>query len=298
MAAVGAAVATSLDMLDASAYDPWVACLPPAHIGGLLVYLRGVLTGSPVTVLERFEPGALLATAPPSAHVSLVPTMLERLVRGGADLGSLGELLVGGGPLDPALRDAAVRLGARIVNTYGSTETCGGVVYDGRPFAGTEIRIAADVGEPSGPVEVRGPTLMDGYRFDPAATAEVFTRDGWLRTGDIGSFGSEGHLRIAGRADDAIRSGAETVWPAEVEEVLVRHPKVADVAVAGRPDPEWGSHVTAWVVAADPSAPPSLEELREYCRDDLARYKAPRDLRLVTTLPRTPGGKIRRGALP
>jgi len=131
-----------------------------------------------------------------------------------------------------------------------------------------------------------------------SARAGASTQGGWLRTGDIGWFGPQGHLRIAGRADDAIRSGAETVWPAEVEEVLARHPRVADVAVAGRPDPEWGSHVTAWVVPADPSAPPSLEELREYCRDDLARYKAPRDLRLVTTLPRTPGGKIRRGALP
>ena len=116
-AAVGAAVAASLDTLDASAYDPWVACLTPAHIGGLLVLLRGVLTGSPITVLERFEPGALLTIAPKGAHVSLVPTMLERLVRGGADLGHLGEILVGGARLDPTLRDAAVRLGGRIVNT-------------------------------------------------------------------------------------------------------------------------------------------------------------------------------------
>jgi O-succinylbenzoic acid--CoA ligase len=296
--AVGAAVAASLDMLDASAFDEWVACLTPAHIGGLLVYLRGVLTGSPVTVLERFEPGTLLAAAPRGAHVSLVPTMLERLVRGGADLGGLGELLVGGAPLDPHLRDAAVRLGAKIVNTYGSTETCGGVVYDGRPFEGTSIRIDADRPDQPGMVEIAGPTLMDGYRFDSQATAEIFTSDGWLRTGDIGTIGPEGHLRIAGRADDAIRTGAETVWPLEVEEVLARHPKVADVAVAGRPDPEWGAHVVAWVVPTDPTRPPTLEELREFCRDDLARFKAPRDLRLRQTIPRTPSGKIRRSDLP
>ena len=296
--AVGAAVAASLDMLDASAFDPWVACLTPAHIGGLLVYLRGVLTGSPVTVLERFEPGTLLAAAPRGAHVSLVPTMLERLVLGGADLGGLGELLLGGARLDPALRDDAVLLGGKIVNTYGSTETCGGIVYDGRPFEGTQIRIASDSPDEPGMVEIAGPTLMDGYRFDPSLTAAAFTGDGWLRTGDIGTFGPQGHLRIAGRADDAIRTGAETVWPLEVEGVLSRHPMVADVAVAGRPDPEWGERVVAWVVPANPADPPSLQQLREFCRDDLARFKAPRDLRLVSTVPRTTNGKIRRIDLP
>jgi o-succinylbenzoate---CoA ligase len=297
-AAVGAAVAASLDMLDASAFDPWVACLTPAHIGGLLVYLRGVLTGSPVTILERFEPGTLLAAAPPRAHVSLVPTMLERLVRGGADLGGLGELLIGGARLDPAVRDAAVLLGGRIVNTYGSTETCGGVVYDGRAFDGTRVRIATDRPDEPGMIEIAGPTVMDGYRFDPQATADVFTADGWLRTGDVGTIGPEGHLRIAGRADDAIRTGAETVWPLEVEEVLGRHPKVADVAVAGRPDPEWGEHVVAWVVPSRPTDPPTLEELREFCREDLARFKAPWDVRLVPGIARTPNGKIRRRDLP
>jgi len=296
--AVGAAVAGSLDMLDASAFDPWVACLTPAHIGGLLVYLRGVLTGSPVTVLERFEPGALLAGAPERAHVSLVPTMLERLVRGGADLGHLGELLIGGARLDPSLRDAAVRAGGRVVNTYGSTETCGGVVYDGRPFEGTRVRIASDRPDEPGMVEIAGPTLMDGYRFDPQATAEAFTPDGWLRTGDIGTLGPQGHLRIAGRADDAIRTGAETVWPLEVEEVLARHPKVADVAVAGRPDPEWGEHVVAWIVPTNPTDPPTLDELRTHCREDLARFKAPRDVRHIDVVPRTPNGKVRRDQLP
>jgi O-succinylbenzoic acid--CoA ligase len=297
-AAIGAAVAASLDMLDASAFDAWVACLTPAHIGGLLVYLRGVLTGSPVTVLERFEPGALLAMAPARAHVSLVPTMLERLVRGGADLGGLGELLIGGARLDPALRDEAVRAGGKIVNTYGCTETCGGVVYDGRPFEGTGVRIASERPDSPGPVEMSGPTLMQGYRFDPQATADAFASDGWLRTGDIGTIGPEGHLRIAGRADDAIRTGAETVWPLEVEQVLARHPAVADAAVAGRPDPEWGESVVAWIVPVDPTSPPSLDELREFCRDDLARYKAPRELRVVPQIPRTPNGKIRRRELP
>ncbi len=297
-AAVGSAVAASLDTLGASAYDPWVACLTPAHIGGLLVYLRGVVTGSHITVLERFEPGALLAEAPTGAHVALVPQMLERLVRGGADLGGLGEILVGGERVDPHVRDAAVRMGGKIVNTYGSTETCGGVVYDGIPFEHTSVRIdRPKSGAEAGVVEILGPTLMDAYRHDPAATAAVFTNDGWLRTGDVGSIGPEGHLRIAGRADEAIRTGGETVWPLEVETVLETHPKVADVAVTGESDPEWGEHVAAWVVPVRPDNPPSLEELREHCREDLARFKAPRALHVVTTLPRTAGGKVRRSAL-
>jgi O-succinylbenzoic acid--CoA ligase len=293
LATIGSAVAASLDALEASAYDAWVSCLSPTHIGGLLVLLRGVLTGSPVTILDRFEPRTLLARAPDRAHVSLVPTMLERLVRGGAGLSKLGVLLIGGGALDPGLRDAAEALGGRVVETYGSTESCGGVVYDGIPFIGTALRI-----DEKGGIELQGPTVMDGYRADPAATADAFTADGWLRTGDVGSLDDDGRLHVRGRNDDAIRSGAETVWPDEVEAVLARHPKVADVAVAGRPDPEWGEHVVAWVVPGDPTDPPSLEELREHCRDDLARFKAPRDLHVVPALARTTSGKVRRNALP
>jgi acyl-CoA synthetase (AMP-forming)/AMP-acid ligase II len=171
-------------------------------------------------------------------------------------------------------------------------------VYDGIPFSGTSIRIDAERPNAPGVVELRGPTLMDGYRHDPAATSAAFTTDGWLRTGDIGSFGPDGHLRIVGRADDAIRTGAETVWPEEVESVVQTHPKVADVAVAGRPDPEWGAHVVAWVVPVNPTDPPTLEQIREHCRDGLARFKAPRDLRLLATVPRTLSGKVRRSALP
>ena len=295
--AIGAAVAGSLDALDASAYDPWVACLTPAHIGGLLVLLRGAFTGSRVTILDRFEPGTLLAEAPEGAHVSLVPTMLERLVRGGGDLTRLGTLLVGGAAIDPELRLAAETLGGRVVSTYGSTETSGGIVYDGRVFEGSEVRIVADRPDEPGVIELRGPTVMDGYRADPAATARAFTADGWLRTGDIGRLDAAGRLVVRGRADDAIRSGAETVWPDEVEAVLRTHPAVADVVVAGRPDPEWGEHVAAWVVPVNPQDPPTLEQLREHCRDDLARFKAPRDLRIVTTLPRTQSGKVRRTEL-
>lgn len=288
--ALGSAVGGSLDALGVGPSEPWACVLTPAHVGGLLVLLRGVLGGADVVVHERFDAGRVLTDCE-GRHVALVPTMLHRLVETGEDLSRLGILLVGGAALDPGLRRRAEQLGARVVTTYGLTESCGGIVYDGRPFADTEVRIAA-----GGTVELRGPTLMDGYRDEPQATAAVFSTDGWLRTGDIGRF-DDGLLTVMGRADDAIRTGSETVWPDEVESVLRGHPGVADVAVAGRPDPEWGQRVEAWIVPADPSAPPTLETLRGHCRERMAGFKAPRALHVVDGLPRTAGGKLRRSAL-
>ena len=261
--ALGAAVAGSLTALDASAFDPWVACLSPAHVGGLLVLLRGALAGAPVDVLDGSEPARLWAEAPDGAHVGLVPTMLRRLVATAHDLSRLGVLLVGG------------------------------VAYDGIPFEGTEVRISS-----TGQIELTGPTVMEGYRGDPAATAEAFTVDGWLRTGDRGELDAEDRLVVHGRSDDAIRSGGETVWPDEVEAALRSHLGVADVAVTGAPDHEWGQRVVAWVVPVDRALPPTLEELREHSRERLARFKAPRELNVVDALPRTPSGKLRRAAVP
>jgi acyl-CoA synthetase (AMP-forming)/AMP-acid ligase II len=122
--------------------------------------------------------------------------------------------------------------------------------------------------------------------------------DGWLRTGDLGELDAEGRLIVHGRSDDAIRSGAEMVWPDEVEAALRSHPDVADVAVTGAPDREWGQRVVAWVVPVDRALPPTLEALRDHCRERLARFKAPRELILLDALPRTPSGKLRRAAVP
>jgi O-succinylbenzoic acid--CoA ligase len=291
--ALGSAVAGSLSALDASAFDPWVACLTPAHVGGLLVLLRGAMAGAPVDIFEPFDAARLLRLAPDGAHVALVPTMLRRLVAVAADLSHLGALLVGGGSVDPALRDAAARLGGRVVSTYGLTESCGGVVYDGVPFDGTHVRVASD-----GEIQLSGPTLMEGYRADPSATADAFTLDGWLRTGDLGELDLEGRPVVRGRADDAIRTGGETVWPDEVEAALRSHPGVADVAVAGVPDPEWGQRVAAWIVPADRTDPPTLDELRARCRERIARFKAPSELILVESIPRTASGKVRRRRRP
>jgi acyl-CoA synthetase (AMP-forming)/AMP-acid ligase II len=138
---------------------------------------------------------------------------------------------------------------------------------------------------------------MEGYRLDPAATGVAFTTDGWLRTGDLGTIGEEGLLSVHGRADHVIRSGSEKIWPEEVERTLASHPKVQDVAVAGSSDPEWGAHVSAFVVPSRVDDPPSLEELRTHGAEDLARFKLPRELHLVAEIPRTSTGKVRRDAL-
>lgn len=289
--ALATAIDSSSSLLGVTPEDPWVSCLTPAHMGGMLVLLRAVVRGTPVEVHERFDPDRLAGSAV-GACVSLVPAMLRRLVDARADLSRFGTLLVGGDALDDALAADARERGGHLVTTYGLTESCGGVVYDGVSFPGTRVRIASD-GER---IELRGPTLMEGYRFDPAATGAAYTADGWLRTGDAGSI-EDGRLVVHGRADDAIRTGGETVWPHEVERVLAAHPKVADVAVAGRPDPGWGRHVVAFVVPVDPADPPSLRELRDHTAEHIARFKAPQELEVVEAIPRTSGGKVRRRAL-
>jgi O-succinylbenzoic acid--CoA ligase len=288
--AVVVAVTRSAKRLGATPGAPWICPLTPAHIGGLLVLLRAAILGAPVTVHERFDPARLVHDGEGAAFASVVPVMVRRLVE--ADLGLHGlTLLVGGDGLDDETAGAARARGARLVTTYGLTETCGGFTYDGMPLDGTDVRIA------NGGIEVTGSTLMEGYRLDPAATGAAFTTDGWLRTGDLGSLDDDGRLVVHGREDDVISTGAEKVWPGEVERVLGADPRVADVAVAGRPDPEWGAHVCAFVVPASVDDPPTLEELRDRAADRIARYKLPRELRLVPAIPRTSSGKVRRGEL-
>lgn len=291
--AIEASVAGSTTSLGVGVGDPWISCLTPAHIGGLLVLLRAELLEAPAIVLGGFDARAVEAARQRGAHVSLVPTLVGRLLDHGGGQTPGGLLLVGGAVLEQELRIRAERGGARVVQTYGLTESCGGVVYDGVPFDGTSVRIGDD-----DRIELRGSTTMEGYRNDAAATGEAFDVQGWLRTGDAGSIDDVGRVHVHGRLDDAIRTGAETVWPDEVERALADHPMVRDVAVAGRPHAGWGQQVVAFVVPASIEAPPGVAEVRTFLAGRLAPFKAPRELILVPEIPRTASGKVRRSALP
>jgi O-succinylbenzoic acid--CoA ligase len=195
--------------------------------------------------------------------------------------------------------------------TYGLTEATSQVATASRPLPGatvpqpmravqgTRIRIVSEgrearAGE-AGEILVRGPTVMQGYLNDPAATAHAL-RDGWLHTGDIGCLDAQGTLQVLDRRDDLIVSGGENVYPAEVEAVLLEHPSVAEAGVAGVPDADLGARVTAWIVAAAGPAP-SIEELQRHCRERLAGYKQPREFHFVAALPRTASGKLQRRQL-
>jgi len=289
--AVESAVRSSIEMLGGHADDPWLCCLPISHVGGMLVLLRGVIGGAPVEILRRFDPEAIAQS--PHVFTAMVPTMVHRLLAEGADVSHFRAILVGGADLDEVEGARALEAGARVVSTYGLTETCGGVAYDGAFFDGTAVRFG-----PRNEIQIAGPTAMEGYRFDPRATADAFTLDGYVRTGDAGEIGEDGRLLVHGRLDDLILSGAEKIWPQEVEAALREHPHVVDVAVAGRPDPEWGARVIAFVVPEPDLPTPTVQELRDFASDRIARFKAPRDVVLVEELPRTSSGKLRRGLLP
>lgn len=261
----------------------WLACLPLAHIGGLSVLTRSILTGTPVDVLPRFDAEEVtgLGASGRITHVSLVATALWRV-----DAALFACILLGGAapPED---------LAPNVVTTYGMTETGSGVVYDGVPLDGVEIAVA-----PSGEILVRAPMLLRTYRdgTDPRVPGPD-GRGGWLPTGDGGALDPSGRLVVEGRLAEVVVTGGEKVWPVRVEAVLERHPAVAEVAVWKRPDPEWGERVVAWVVPADAAQPPDLPSLRQLVAAELGSWAAPRELVLTDALPRTGSGKIRRRQL-
>jgi O-succinylbenzoic acid--CoA ligase len=271
--------AASLRRLGARKGERWLCCLPVSHVSGLQVLVRAMLSETEPIMHERFDARAVLDSG--ADHVSMVPTQLHRLVELGADLSVFRTVLLGGAAARPALLERARELGARVVTTYGMSETCGGCVYDGRPLDNVDLKIGED-----GRIRISGPVLFSGYRSGEPAPCD----GGWFVTSDLGELAG-GRLRVLGRADDVINTGGEKVVAAAVAAVLDNHPAIADVAVVGRPDPEWGEIVVAAVVPADPVNPPTLAQLRAYCADRLPPYAAPRDLRLLPELPLLPNGK-------
>ena len=281
--ALAASALATIARLGLTGADRWLCCVPMSHVAGLMVLVRSRLSGVPPVIHPGFDP-AEIARDHGANVVSLVPTMLRRLLREGVDLRRFRWILLGGGSVPPGLAAEAAGASARVVTTYGMTETCGGAVYDGVPLPGVRVAVGED-----GEISLAGPTLMAGYRLRPRETAAAL-RDGWFHTSDLGELDGAGHLRVLGRRDDLIVTGGEKVVPAEVEAALLEHPMVADAAVVGRPDPEWGQAVAAAVVPTEGAAP-ALPELRAFVAARLAPHKAPRVLVLVPELPRGPTGK-------
>ncbi len=289
--AVGAGWSTVLGHEPA---DRWLLTLPLHHVAGLAVLARSRMTGADVVVHEHFDVDAV-GLAPRrfgATLVSVVPTMLGRLIAAGAPVHEYRGVVTGGAPLPPALARQAQELGVRVYDAYGQSETWGGCVANGVPIPGAAVRLG-----PADEIELRGPMVMRGYRRDPEATARAFTGDGWLRTGDVGRLDDAGRLHVVDRRRDLIISGGVNVSPVAVEQVLAGHPGVADVAVVGAPDPEWGERVVAHVVPVDPGAPPTVEDLRAFARAHLAAAHLPREVVYVPAVPRSPGGKILRREL-
>lgn len=274
--------------------DRWLCPLPVFHVGGLAILLRSAVYGTAAILHPSFEEDDVAASlrSGEATLVSLVPTMLRRLAsREPLEAPGLRAMLLGGAPVPRDLIEWGARQGLPLVQTYGMTETASQIaalpveearadpVSAGRPLPTVGVRIASD-----------GEVLVHGPMVSPRAVGP----DGWLRTGDRGRLDEEGLLWIDGRLKDVIVTGGENVGAAEVEEVLLSHPSVEDAAVVGRPDPEWGEAVTAFVVLSSPTA---SAQLIAHCRERLAAFKVPKGVVAVEELPRNAAGKLMRGEL-
>lgn len=271
--------------------DRWLACLPLAHIGGLAVVMRSMVTDTPVEVHDGFDAEAAIAAAKGGATlVSLVTRALNQVPA------RLFRKVLIGGAAPPAARPP------NVIATYGMTETGSGVVYERTALDGLEISIGppeSGSGRPASrssdeaEIHLRGPMLFRGYR----SGADPFDGNGWFPTGDLGSLAADGRLLVAGRRGDVIVSGGEKVWPEPVERLLLARDDIAEVAVVGRPDPDWGHRVVAVVVAASGHPRPTLGDVREALTDRLPPWAVPKDLEFVDQLPRTSLGKVQRNLI-
>jgi malonyl-CoA/methylmalonyl-CoA synthetase len=289
--------------------DRLVLALPLFHIHGLGVGLHGtLLAGASAVLLPRFDVDPVLDAAREHRATLFfgVPTMYARLAGSPrvGELAALRLLVSGSAALPPTVFQRLEEgTGQRVLERYGMTETIMNVSnpHDGErrpgtvglPLPGVELRLADGDGE----VLLRGPNVFDGYWRNQEATAEAFDADGWFRTGDLGSLDERGYLRIEGRSKELIITGGYNVHPREVEELLLEHPGVAEVAVVGTPSEEWGEVVTAFVVPADPGDPPEEGELLGFTAERLASFKRPRLVRYVESLPRNALGKVQKHQL-
>jgi len=295
--------------------DNWLLCLSMYHMGGLSVVLRSALYGTTVVLQEGFDAkrAADAVAAYGVTGVSLVPTMLRRMLEARESLGkSLRFVLLGGAPAPDELISRCEKRGVPVHPTYGMTETASQIATArpreafehrgtvGRALLRTDVTVVDEDGSPlsageTGELVVSGPTVMRGYYGDPEATADAFGEYGF-HTGDVGYRDDEGRIWILNRREDRIITGGENVHPGEVVEVLRDHAEVRDAAVVGLDDEEWGERVAALVVP-EAGVDLSVEDVEAYCDDRLAGYKRPRTISFIEDLPRTASGTVEREAV-
>jgi O-succinylbenzoic acid--CoA ligase len=251
----------------------WLGALPATHIGGLAVILRSVLAGSSLIFNGTIETGVELG----ATHVAVVRTQLHRY-----DTSQYQCVLLGGGPPPP-------EVAGNVTTTWGMTETGSGVLYDGQPLSGVELTVV------DGELLIKSPTLFRTYRNQPRPEVTVEGSTGWFPTGD-GATMHNGLIVVQGRLAHVITSGGEKIWPEDLEQLFVDIDGITEVAVVGRDDEEWGQRVTI-VAVSDRDERALLEECRAIARERLGPWAQPKDIELVTAIPRTANGKIARALL-
>jgi len=292
---------------------------PPGHMAGLLSLLRILLLGMPTVIMQAWD-AALAATLIDRHAVTScggapvqLSGLLDQQAAGTAALGTLCEFLTGAAPVPPSLIRRADAAGITAFRSYGSSEhptvTAGTIAdpldrragTDGRLLAGNQVRLVDSVGDDvpagrEGEILTRGPELFTGYT-DPALNAAAFLPGGWFRTGDVGRMDADGSLTVTDRLKDIIIRGGENISSKEVEDLLITHPAVADVAVIPVPDPALGERVCA-VVVARPGFTFDVDQARaHFAAAGAARQKTPEVIVLAEELPRTPSGKVRKDVL-
>lgn len=293
-----------------------LAVMPLFHMAGSGWAFAGLWQGASTVVLRDADPAAILDAIARHriTNMLLVPAVIQFLLDAPGiatlDASSLRVIVYGASPIsDDVLMRGMERFGGIFAQVYGMTETAGSITQldgadhvphllrsCGKPYPWVQIRIVTTGGQAAAPgtvgeVWTRSDQNMLGYWNNPDATAATLTPDGWLKTGDAGYVDAEGYLYLHDRLKDMIVSGGENVYPVEVENALMTHPEVADVAVIGVPDPRWGEAVKA-VVVATRGATPTEAGLIAFARDRLAGFKLPKTVDFVDALPRNPSGKI------
>ena len=301
-----ASALASAERLGLDPRDRWLLTMPLYHIGGMAIVFRAAIYGITIVLHSGFDSDAVhhALIYENITHVSLVPTMLHRLLEKYPDFKpspSLRAILLGGAGAPASLLEKTITLNLPIALTYGLTEAASQAATStpeqtrakpgsvGKPLQGTTIDIVDESGKslPNGEVGeivVSGKTVMRGY-----LGRSRLKRD--LHTGDIGYLDTDGDLWILTRRIDLIVSGGENVYPEEVERALMKHPAVSEACVVGVPDPEWGQSATAAVVLREPC---NGESLIQFLREQVAGYKVPRHIVFVESLPHTASGKLKR----